>query len=122
MGKIAVSCEEPSLDSRVEPRFGRAAGFLIVDPDTLEFSYVDNGSSQAMSQGAGIQAAENIFRSGAKIVLTGYVGPKAFQSLSAAGIQIGQNLENMTVRQAIEKFKAGEIDMTKSPNRMGHGA
>ncbi len=122
MEKIAVSCEEPALDSRVESRFGRAAGFLIVDPETLEFTYVDNGSSQAMSQGAGIQAAENIFRSGAKIVLTGYVGPKAFQSLSAAGIQIGQNLENMTVRQAIEKFKAGEVDIAKSPNRMGHGA
>jgi predicted Fe-Mo cluster-binding NifX family protein len=120
MGKIAVSCEEAVLDSKMDPRFGRAAGFLIVDPDTLEFSYIDNGSSQAMSKGAGIQAAENVFRSGAKIVLTGYVGPKAFRSLSAAGIQIGQNLENITVRQAIEKFKAGEIDMALSPNSMEH--
>ncbi|MFO7667632.1 MAG: NifB/NifX family molybdenum-iron cluster-binding protein [Desulfobacterales bacterium] len=119
---IAVTCEEPSLDSPVDPRFGRAAGFLIVDPDTLEFSFVDNGSSQAMSQGAGIQAAENVFRSGAKVVLTGYVGPKAFQSLSAAGIEIGENLENITVRQAIEKFKAGEVKMATAPNRMGHGA
>jgi len=122
MGKIAVSCEEPSLDSLVDPRFGRAAGFLIVDPDTLEFSYVDNGSSQAMSQGAGIQAAETVCRSGAKVVLTGYVGPKAFQALFAAGIKIGQNLENITVRQAIEKFNAGEVDMATAPNRMGHGA
>lgn len=122
MEKIAVSCEEPSLDSPVDPRFGRAAGFLIVDPDTLEFSYVDNGSSQAMSQGAGIQAAETVCRSGAKVVLTGYVGPKAFQALSASGIQIGQNLENMTVRQAIGKFKAGEVNMATAPNRMGHGA
>lgn len=116
MEKIAVSCEEPSLDSNVDPRFGRAAGFLIVDPDTLEFSYVDNGVSQAMSQGAGIQAAETVCRSGVKVVLTGYVGPKAFQALSAAGIKIGQNLEKMTVRQAIDKFKAGEVDMATAPN------
>ncbi len=65
MVKIAVSCEEPGLDSLVDPRFGRAAGFCIVDPDTLESSFVDNGSSQAMAQGAGIQAAETVCRSGA---------------------------------------------------------
>ena len=122
MGKIAVSCEEPGLDSQIDPRFGRAAGYCIVDPDTLEFSYVDNGASQALSQGAGIQAAETVCRSGAGVVLTGYVGPKAFRALSAAGIQVGQNLENMTVRQAIDKFKAGEVDMASKPNRMGHGA
>lgn len=122
MGKIAVSCEEPSLDSNIDPRFGRAAGFLIVDSDTFEFSYVDNGASQAMSQGAGIQSAETVSRSGAKVVLTGYVGPKAFQALSAAGIEIGQNLENITVRQAIGKYKAGEVNMATAPNRMGHGA
>jgi len=122
MAKIAVSCEEPGLDSQIDPRFGRAAGFCIVDSDTLEFKYVDNGASQAMAQGAGIQAAETVCRSGAGVVLTGYVGPKAFQALSVAGIQVGQNLENMTVRQAIAKFKAGEVAMASAPNRMGHGA
>ena len=75
-----------------------------------------------MAQGAGIQAAETVCRSGANVVLTGSVGPKAFRALSAAGIQIGQNLENMTVRQAIAKFKAGEVDMASTPNSMGHGA
>ena len=122
MGKIAVSCEEPGLDAQVDPRFGRAAGFCIVDPDTLEYQYVDNGSAQALSQGAGIQAAETVCRSGAGVVLTGYVGPKAFLALSTAGIQVGQNVENMTVRQAVAKYKSGHVEMAKSPNRMGHGA
>jgi predicted Fe-Mo cluster-binding NifX family protein len=122
MGKVAVSCEEPGLDSQIDPRFGRAAGFCIVDPDTLEFKYVDNGSSQAMAQGAGIQAADTVCRTGANVVLTGSVGPKAFRALSAAGIRVGQNLENMTVRQAIAKFKAGQVEMATTPNRMGHGA
>jgi len=120
MEKIAVTCEENSLDSQVDPRFGRAAGFLIVDPDTLKFEYIDNGSTQVMAQGAGIQAAENIAKSGAKILLTGFVGPKAFQGLEAAGIKIGQNLESGTVRQAIEKFKAGDVDFATSSNKQGH--
>jgi len=121
MGKIAVSCEEPTLDSRVDPRFGRAAGFLIVDPDSMQFQYVDNGASQAMAQGAGIQAAETVYRSGAKVVLTGFVGPKAFQALTAAGIQVVQNVENMSVRDAVEAFKAGRFQPATAPNRMGHG-
>ena len=120
MDKIAVTCEEPNLDSQVDPRFGRAAGFLIVDPETMEFDYIDNGSSQAMAQGAGIQAAENVSNSGAKVLLTGYVGPKAFMGLTAAGIKVGQNLESMTVRQAIEKFKAGDVAFAEASNKEGH--
>ena len=120
MEKIAVSCDGPGLDDPVESRFGRAAGFMIVDPETLEFEYLDNGSSQAMARGAGIQAAENVARSGAKVVLTGYVGPKAFQTLQAAGVQIGQNMENLTVREAVERYKTGQIEIAQEPNSMGH--
>ena len=120
MERIAISCEEPSLDAQLDPRFGRAAGFLIVDPTTLKLEYVDNGAAQAMARGAGIQAAETVAQSGAKVVLTGYVGPKAFQALTAAGIQIVQNLEHMTVRAAVERYKVGNIDIANQPNRQGH--
>ncbi len=120
MEKIAVSCDGPGLDDPVESRFGRAAGFMIVDPETLEFEYLDNGSSQAMARVAGIQAAENVARSGAKVVLTGYVGPKAFQTLQAAGVRIGQNMENLTVREAVEQYKTGQIEIAQEPNSMGH--
>ncbi|HHP7234021.1 MAG TPA: NifB/NifX family molybdenum-iron cluster-binding protein [Desulfobacterales bacterium] len=121
MTKIAVSCEEPTLDSAVDPRFGRAAGFLIVDPETLNFEYVENGAAQAMAQGAGIAAAETVVQAGAAVVLTGFVGPKAFIALSAAGVRVGQNLENLTVREAVERYKAGEVEIADQPNRSrGH--
>ena len=121
MAKIAISAEGPSLDEALDPRFGRTAGFLVVDPLTLDFTYLDNGSSQAMAQGAGIQAAEIVANSGAKVVLTGYVGPKAFRALEAAGIRVGQNLDNMTVRKAIELFNNNAVDWAQQPNRRGHG-
>lgn len=120
MEKIAVSCEGPSLDARVDPRFGRAAGFLVVDPKTLAFDYFDNGSTQVMSQGAGIQAAEIVANAGATVVLTGFVGPKAFQALSAAKIRVSQNMENLTVRQALDKYNAGDVAVAAEPNRPGH--
>jgi|WetSurMetagenome_2_1015567.scaffolds.fasta_scaffold01954_16 predicted DNA-binding protein (UPF0251 family)/predicted Fe-Mo cluster-binding NifX family protein len=117
MTKIAITSEGPGLDDQVDPRFGRAAGFVVVDLETMDTQYIDNGQSQVMAQGAGIQATELIARAGASCLLTGYVGPKAFHALSAAGIQIGQNLEGLTVREAVERFKSGSLQMADSPNR-----
>lgn len=121
MTKIAVTSEGPTLDDAVDPRFGRAAGFIVVDTDTMEFEYVDNGGSQARAQGAGIQAAETIAQSGATAVLTGYVGPKAFQALAAVGIRIAQDLDNMTVRDAVEKFKTGAVAWAELEHAKGMG-
>jgi len=121
MTKIAITSEGPLLDDALDPRFGRAAGFILVDSQTLDFKYLDNGASQAMAQGAGIQAAENISRAGAKVLLTGYVGPKAFMALQAVGIKVAQNLENITVRQAVERYNAGQVEWAQAPNREGHG-
>jgi predicted Fe-Mo cluster-binding NifX family protein len=53
------------------------------------------------------------------VVLTGYVGPKAFHSLAAVGIKIGQNLEGLSVRVAVEKYKSGQVSTAEAPNRTG---
>lgn len=117
MNRIAVSSEGPGLDEWVDPRFGRAAGFVLVDPETMEHEYLDNGSSQVRAQGAGIQAAEMVARAGVKAVLTGYVGPKAFQALTAARIEVGQDLDGLTVREAVERYKSGGVAAADRPNR-----
>jgi predicted Fe-Mo cluster-binding NifX family protein len=119
MSKIAVTSAGPSLDNQVDPRFGRAAGFVVVDLETMETRYIDNGRSQIMAQGAGIQAAELVARAGVNFLLTGFVGPKAFQALTAAGIRVGQNLEGLTVRQAVERFKKGQVGVARGANRAG---
>lgn len=103
---IAVSSQGTSLDDAVEPRFGRASGFVLVDIETMQTQYVDNSQAQSMAQGAGIQAAENVANAGANAVLTGRVGPKAKAALDATSLYIGQNYDGMTVRQAVEKFIA----------------
>lgn len=119
MTKIAITSQGPDLDGPVDPRFGRAAGFLVVDKDGKR-SYVDNGSSQTLAQGAGIQAAENLARSGAKVLLTGYVGPKAWRALEAAGIKVVQDVDGMTVGQALEAWNRGDLSAAAGPNAEGH--
>lgn len=118
---IAVTSEGPALTDMVDPRFGRAAGFVVVNLATGGTSYVDNGGSQVMSQGAGIQAAENVAKAGAQVVLSGFVGPKAFTALSAAGIAVIQDVENMTVAQAVERYKSGELVTADAPNAQSGG-
>ena len=116
MKKVAISCEEPSLDALVDPRFGRAAGFLIVDTEDMSFEYIDNGATQTMARGAGIQAAETVARSGAKTLLTGFVGPNAFKTLEGAGVEIVQNMNNMTAKEAVERFCSGQFEVAAAPN------
>lgn len=118
---IAVTSEGPALTDMVDPRFGRAAGFVVVNLATGAISYVDNRGSQVMSQGAGIQAAENVAGAGVQVVLSGFVGPKAFTALSAAGIAVIQDVENMTVSQAVERYKSGELVPADAPNAQSGG-
>ena len=75
-------------------------------------------SIEAM-QGAGIQAARVIAEEGANVLITGHCGPKAFVTLQAAKIDVAVNVSG-TVREAIEKFKRGEISYAKAPNVEGH--
>lgn len=114
---IAVSSEGPDLDDKVDPRFGRAGGFVVVDLDTMRTDYLDNGESQIMPQGAGIQTAERMAGAGVDAVLSGYVGPKAFQALTAAGIKVCQDLDGITVREAVERFKSGGVPFADAPNK-----
>jgi len=104
---IAISSEGPGLDEAVDPRFGRAAGFVLVDGEG-QIRYLDNGGSQAMAHGAGIETARRIAEAGATVLLSGVVGPKAASALSAVGITVVEGMEDMTVGQAVAKYRTGK--------------
>ena len=117
--KIAITSKGEGLDSPVDPRFGRAKGFIIVDVESEKSEFVDNEQNLNAAQGAGIQAAENVSRCGVEYVLTGHCGPKAFRTLATAEIQVIIGVEG-TVREAIEKFKSGELSTSSGSDVDGH--
>jgi len=86
--KIAVTATEPRPDAEVDPRFGRAACFVIHDTETNTSTVLDNAASVQASHGAGTQAAQRVAQSGATVVLTGNCGPKASDALAAAGVKV----------------------------------
>jgi predicted Fe-Mo cluster-binding NifX family protein len=119
--KVAISAVGKTLDSAVDPRFGRAAGFVLVDTDTGEHEAIDNSQNLNAMQGAGIQAAQTVSSHHAEYVITGHCGPKAFRALSAAGIKVVTGVDG-TVAEAVEKLKAGEVSPSDSADVEGHWA
>ncbi len=112
--KICVTSSGGDLDSTVDSRFGRCRYFIIVDTGNLEFEAVQNPNMDSMG-GAGIQSGQLIAGKGVKTVLTGNVGPNAFQTLQAAGIEIVTGASG-TVREAVEKYKKGGFSSTQGPS------
>lgn len=107
-----------NLEAQIDPRFGRCPYFVIVDSETMEFEAVPNTASGSMS-GAGIQAAQTVASKGTEVLITGNVGPNAFQALSAAGIKVVTGAFG-NVREVIEKYKSGGLKETSSPTVRGH--
>ncbi|MBP1738780.1 MAG: hypothetical protein H6Q48_1073 [Deltaproteobacteria bacterium] len=116
--KVAVSSMGKTLDSALDPRFGRCSWFLIVETEDMSFKAFSN-ESFALGGGAGIQSAQFIASKEATAVLTGNCGPNAMSALSAAGVKviIGQT---GTVREAVDRYKRGEIHSAPGANVDAH--
>ena len=117
--KIAVSSQGTELSSRVDPRFGRAPYFIIFDTEEDDFKVVENSQNVQAAQGAGIQAAQTVARESADLVISGNLGPKAFRTLSAAGIKTALWAEG-TVAEAVELAKNNQLKINDSANVEGH--
>lgn len=116
--KIAVSSTDKDLDAEVDQRFGRCRYFLIVDSDNMDFKTISNESSMATG-GAGIKAAETVVNNGAKILITGNIGPNAHRTLDAGGVKIYTGAKG-SIKDAIKSYKNNELNETDNPNVDSH--
>lgn len=120
--KIAITSSGPDLDAEVDPRFGRCQYFLIVELNDLSFEAIEN-SNIAVGGGAGIQSAQLMAEKGVKTVVTGNCGPNAYQTLSAAGIEVIVGAAGI-VREALERYRRGELAPAENasvPDHFGMG-
>jgi len=117
--KIAFSTSGTDLNAPVDSRFGRAPKFLVYDLDNETFEVIDNQQNLNAAQGAGIQSAETVARLGAKALVTGHCGPKAFRVLMAAGIKV-YNTDAPTVTAALEQYRSGKLIEAKGADVGGH--
>jgi predicted Fe-Mo cluster-binding NifX family protein len=116
--KIVVSANGANLDAPASPIFGRCPVYVFVDTDTMESEAVENPAIGA-SGGAGIQAAQFVVEHGARAVVTGNMGPNAFNVLQSAGVPI-YLFGGGTVRQAVEAFRAGQLSQVGEASAPAH--
>jgi len=119
MMKLAVTSAEEGIESSVDLRFGRAKCFVVVDLETHETTMAGNTVNLNAAQGAGIQAAKAVIDLGAKALITGHVGPKAFSALQAGGVAI-YPVSGGTVAQAVSQFEAGLLKTIAAADVEGH--
>ncbi|MBN1759276.1 MAG: NifB/NifX family molybdenum-iron cluster-binding protein [Chitinispirillaceae bacterium] len=116
--KVAVTSRGNTLESEVDPRFGRCPYFLIVNSDDMTFKAVDNANISA-GGGAGVQSGQLMAEHDAECVLTGNCGPNAFSTLNAAGIKVITGVDGI-VRNAVEQYKKGLLAPTDEANVGSH--
>ena len=107
--KVAITVKGPNLDSQVDARFGRAERILIVDTNTGLCETHDNSHPAQANSGAGVQAGKSVVDLGARALITGNVGPKAFQVLQAGGVEVYE-AANRTAQDALRTLEAGELE------------
>ena len=106
--RVGISANGRDLNSKVDDRFGRCPWFLVVDSDSLEFEALENRHAEA-AMGAGVAAAKDLIDERVEAVISGQVGPKAYEILKAVGIDIFVVSGGITVKDALERLKRGEL-------------
>lgn len=118
--KVAISTQTNDIDSLVDPRFGRAAWFVVVDSESGEWTAVDNRRNAGASGGAGVQAGTVVVDQGVGAVITGNVGPNAHKVLAAAGIELYQAGNGVSAREALRSLNTRELTAVQAPTVAGH--
>ena len=116
--KVAISSSGKDLNSQIDPRFGRCSYFLIVETGDMSFEVFGN-ENIALGGGASIQSAQFVASKGAGVVITGNCGPNAERTLFAAGIELFTG-QTGTIKEAIERYKNGELRSTPELNVYEH--
>lgn len=107
--KICISSKGNSMNSMMDPRFGRAAYFVIVDTDTMASEIIEN-SAAASGGGAGITSGQLMSDKGIEALITGNVGPNAMNVLKAANIEIYSGSSSKSVEENVDAFKKGILE------------
>jgi predicted Fe-Mo cluster-binding NifX family protein len=114
--RICITSDGQGLDALVNPSFGRAPYFLFVDSETEAAEAVKNDPG---AHGAGVQAAELVAGKKASVVITGNIGPNAYQGLSLAGIEVYTGAKG-SVKDALGDYRAGRLNRAEGPTGGGH--
>ncbi|KPK78839.1 MAG: hypothetical protein AMJ89_00185 [candidate division Zixibacteria bacterium SM23_73] len=106
--KICISATGDNLNAALDPRFGRAVYFLVIDDKGKLIKSIKNTGVQAM-RGAGITAAQIVAAEKVDAVITGNIGPNALMVLGSSGIKIFFGTPMMNIKDVIKEYQNGKL-------------
>lgn len=112
--KVAVPSTGKDLNAPVDPRFGRSPYIVVVDTETMDAEGLENPGALA-GTGAGIAAAQLVSDADADAVICSVIGPHAYRALKEGELKAYASSTG-SVRDIIERFQAGELDLLEEPN------
>lgn len=108
--KIAFTSAGPNWDSMIDPRFGRTEYIVIHDDTKEELTFIDNSAVKNEAHGAGTATSQRIFELNPDVLITGNgPGDTAAKALAHMKMKIFVGAQDLTLKQAYEKFKNGEL-------------
>ena len=117
--KIAITAHGQDREAKVDPRFGRADYFVLYDQANDNWECFPNKQNLEAAHGAGIQAGHALLKTGADVLVTGHIGPKAFKVLDAGKVRIYSFGDfNGSVKDAFDAFMAGKLAAVNVPNAL----
>jgi len=105
---IAVSSMGKDLNSMMDVRFGRCNYFVIYDTEGGLVKAIEN-KGQMSGGGAGIAAAQQIIDEDVDVVITGNMGPNAFNLFKNSDIKV-YRCGSIKVETAVQLFKEGKLE------------
>ncbi|EHN13269.1 NifB/NifX family molybdenum-iron cluster-binding protein [Clostridium sporogenes] len=117
--KIAISSTGKTMENSLDIRFGRCKYFQIYDIESKEVKILENEGQNA-SGGAGIVASNQLVDEKIDVIITGNLGPNAFEIIEKSGIK-AYKCEPVAINVAIDKYNKGELEQISMSGPAHHG-
>ncbi|RDU21805.1 NifB/NifX family molybdenum-iron cluster-binding protein [Anaerosacchariphilus polymeriproducens] len=117
--KIVISATGSSKECLLDRRFGRCEIFQIYDSEKEQYTAIQNKGATA-GGGAGIAAAGQIIDEKVDVIITGNLGPNAYELLEKEGIK-AYTCEAVMVSEAVDMFQKNQLAEINTAGNAHHG-
>lgn len=106
--KVLISAVGKEKTDDFDLRFGRGEFFQIIDTEAGDIKVLENQGKKS-DHGAGIGASQQVIDENIDVLITGHLGPNAFEILEDSNIELF-SAKGGTVEEVLEKFKSGKLE------------
>ncbi|MFT5875126.1 MAG: putative Fe-Mo cluster-binding NifX family protein [Clostridium sp.] len=116
--RIAISAAGKTSEDLLDTVFGRCEFFQIHDTESGDIKVIQNKGKTA-SGGAGIVASNQLVDENVDVIITGNLGPNAFEIIEKSEIKAYKS-GNIVISSVLSKYNNGELEQLKMAGPARH--